>query len=93
MASRRDLKKDINYLATEILSQGYMKLALMETVKEEDLQPIMAEAIEMRNEYVSRANHPNGRHNKKVTKDYFQALRKGLMEKAVELLNKIQALN
>ncbi len=93
MASRRELKKDINYLAAEILSQAYMKLALMENVSEEKIQPVMVEAIEMRNEFVSRANHPDGKKNKKIVKSYYQALRKNLMNKTVELLDKIQAIN
>ncbi|MCW3786025.1 hypothetical protein [Plebeiibacterium sediminum] len=92
MANRRELKKDINYLAAEILNQAYMKLALMENVSENDIQPIMVEAIEMRNEFVARTNHPDGKDNKKIVKAYYQTLRKNLMAKTVELLDRIQAL-
>lgn len=92
MANVKDLKKDINYLAAEILSQAYLKMALMENVKEDDLQPILVGAIEMRNELIARVNHPNGKENEKITKSYFQNLRKSLMDKSVELLDKIQAL-
>ncbi len=93
MANRKELKKDINYLASEILSQAYMKFALMENVNEEQIQPIMVEALEMRNEYVARANHPDGKDNKKIVKTYYQTLRKNLMAKTVELLDKLEAIN
>jgi len=93
MANRKELKKDINYLASEIISQAYMKFALMEKVNEDQLKPIMVEAIEMRNEFISRANHPDGKDNKKIVKSYYQALRKNLMTKTVELLDKLQAVN
>jgi len=92
MANVRELKKDINFLAAEILSQGYLKIALMDSVKEEDVQPIMVEAIEMRNEFIARTNNPNGVHNKKLIKEYYTNLRVKLMEKATELLDKLQAL-
>ncbi len=93
MANRKELKKDINYLASEILSQAYMKFALIESVKEEQIQPIMVEAIEMRNEFVSRTNHPDGKDNKKIVKAYYQTLRKNLMAKTIELLNKLETIN
>ncbi len=92
MASIKDLKKDINYLAAEILAQGYLKLALVKEVKEEDLEPILRSAIEMRNEFIARTNHPDGKENRKIVKTYYQSIRKGLMEKSVELLDKIQSL-
>ncbi len=92
MASIKDLKKDINYLAAEILAQGYLKLALVKEVKEEDLEPVLRSAIEMRNELIARTNHPDGKENRKIVKAYYQSIRKGLMEKSVELLDKIQSL-
>jgi len=93
MANRRELKKDINYLASEVVTQGYMKLALIDTIKEADLSPILVEAVEMRNEFVARANHPDGKDNKKIVKKYYNKLREDLMAKSLELLKKIQELN
>ena len=53
----------------------------------------MVAAIEMRNEFVARTNNPNGKHNKKLIKEYYSNLRAKLMEKATELLDRLQALN
>ena len=92
MANIRELKKDINYLASEIITQGYMKLALIENIKEEELTPILVEAIEMRNEFIARVNHPDGKDNKKIVKKFYQKLREDVMNKSLELLDKIQAL-
>ncbi|WP_075591633.1 hypothetical protein [Labilibacter marinus] len=92
MANLRELKKDINYLASEIVTQGYLKLALMETVKEEALTPILVEAVEMRNEFIARANHPDGKNNRKLVKAYYKKLRADLMAKSLELLEKLQSL-
>ncbi|TLX74902.1 hypothetical protein E9993_10895 [Labilibacter sediminis] len=92
MANLRELKKDINYLASEIVTQGYLKLTLMENIKEEELSPVLVEAVSMRNEFIARANHPDGKDNPKLVKAFYQKLRKDLMDKSVELLDKIQAL-
>lgn len=92
MANLRELKKDINYLASEIVTQGYLKLTLIETVKEEELSPVLVEAIAMRNELIARANHPDGKNNKKLVKKFYQKLRKDLMDHSVSVLDKIQAL-
>ena len=92
MANLRELKKDINYLASEIVTQGYMKLALVENINEEELTPILVEAVEMRNEFIARINHPDGKDNKKIVKKYYQKIREDIMNKSLELLDKIQKL-
>ncbi|GAF01440.1 hypothetical protein [Saccharicrinis fermentans] len=92
MANIRELKKDINYLASEIVTQGYLKLTLMNTVKEEDITPILTEAIRMRNEFIARTNHPDGKNNRKLVKKYYNKLRTDLMSKSLELLDQIQAV-
>ncbi len=92
MANLRDLKKDINYLASEIVTQGYMKLSLMEEIKEENMVPVLSEAIEMRNEFIARANHPDGKDNKKLVKSYYKKLREDLLKKTMELLEKLEAV-
>ncbi len=92
MANLRELKKDINYLASEVVTQGYMKLALVDGIKDEDLSPILVEAVEMRNEFVARANHPDGKDNKKLVKKFYNKLRSDLMAKSLELFNRIGEL-
>ena len=92
MANLRELKKDINYLASEVVTQGLMKLTLMDNVKDEDVSPILGEAVEMRNEFIDRATHPDGKDNPKLVKKYYSKLREDLMKKTTELLDKVQAL-
>ena len=59
MASLRNLKKDINFLATELLSEAYVKQIIGENVDQDALAKLMVQAVELRNELISRANHPN----------------------------------
>lgn len=92
MANLRELKKDINYLASEVVTQGLMKYTLMDNVKDEDVSPILAEAVEMRNEFIARATHPDGKDNPKLVKKYYNKLREDLMRKTTELLDKVKEL-
>ncbi len=93
MATVRELKKDINFLTSEILSQCFVKVSLLENLKEEDVQPIMVETLKMRHELISKVNHRSGRHSKQLIKNYFADVRRNLLEQTTELLNKIEAVN
>jgi hypothetical protein len=81
MASVRELKKDINFLASELVTEAYVKQLLKEDADNEKIAQVMVDAIEFRNELVKRANHPDGKDNPKLVKAYYQKLRKDMMER------------
>lgn len=85
MASVRELKKDINFLASELVTEAYVKQLLKEDVDNDKIAQVMVSAIEFRNELVKRANHPDGKDNRKLVKAYYQKLRKEMMEKFMEI--------
>ncbi len=93
MANVRELKKDINFLTSEILSQCFVKISLLENLKEEDVKPIMVDTLKMRHELISKVNHRSGRHSKELIRHYFADIRKTLLEQSTELLDKIEAVN
>ncbi|MDB4335021.1 hypothetical protein OAA06_01540 [bacterium] len=92
MASIKGLKKDINYLASEILTHGYLKQMMHEGIDEKALSAILVDAIKMRNDLVARINHPDGKENPKIVKTYFLEVRKQLMETTDALFSKINEL-
>lgn len=91
MASRRELKKDINFLTTEIVSECYIKHLLSET-HEKEISVLIAETLANGDEFLSRVNHPDGKLNPKMAKKYYTHLRKDLMEKSSETLDKLNKL-
>ena len=58
MASLRCIKKDINYLVNEVVSDCYTALYFKDQSKREDIIAIMEEAVDFRNQMIDRANHP-----------------------------------
>ncbi len=85
MASVRELKKDINFLASELITEAYVKQLLNESADDDKIAGVVVKAIEFRNNLVARANHPDGKDNPKMVKAFYRELRKDMMEKFLEI--------
>ena len=89
MASVRNLKKDINYVLSDIIEECYMWQMLQEDDKKVDkAEKVIDEAIDTFDALIEKV------HAKDVTnkKAHFNAISKELEEKANGLLAKIQKL-
>jgi hypothetical protein len=65
---------------------------LFDEIKEDDFKKVVSDAIELRNELIVKANHPNGKDNPRKTKVYFQNVRKEMKQKFSELINAVNNL-
>ncbi|MBS2213829.1 hypothetical protein KEM09_20645 [Carboxylicivirga mesophila] len=92
MASVRELKKDINFLASELITEAYVKQLVKEDVNNDKIAEVMVKAIEFRNELVAKANHPDAKNNAKKVKAYYQNLRKSMMEQFLSISEETNAL-
>lgn len=92
MASIRDLKKDINYLASEIVTEAYVRKMLFDGVSEDDFKKVVTDAIEFRNDLIEKINHPNGKDNPKKVKSFFKDIKKEMDQKFSELVNAVNNL-
>lgn len=81
MASIKDLKKDIDYLFFELISDCFMFTSLNDGEKRDKAQNLIEEAVSMRTEFIDRVNNPDGKDNPAIIKAYYSALRKDLFEK------------
>lgn len=91
MASVRRLKKDIDYLVSEVVADCYT-FTYFHPAKEAQAIDIINEAITLRQDLISRANTPDGKDNKKIVKAYYKAIWKELLEKVDGMFNKISEL-
>jgi len=92
MASIRELKKDINFLASTVVSECYFKQLLHAKGNEDKTIKVLTSAVDFRNEYVNRANHPDGKENPKLVKAYFSSLRKEMVERFSGLIDDLAAI-
>ena len=93
MAKLRNLKKDINYLSYDIISECFTYNYFFPEKNDDKIKGIINETVKMRNEFISRVNHVDGKDNKKLTKQYFKKLHGDLFNKAENLVGQINNLN
>ncbi|MDK2842409.1 MAG: hypothetical protein PWQ17_1915 [Anaerophaga sp.] len=92
MASIRDLKKDINDLTSEIVTEAYVRKMLFDEIKEDDFKKVVTDAIDFRNSLIEKINHPDGKNDPQKVKKYFQGIRKEMHQKFSELMDAVNQL-
>ena len=75
MASIRRIKRDIDFLANEVISDCYMALYFNDGAKREQIVAVIEEAVEFRNELFVRANHPADKKNKSLVRKHYAWMR------------------
>jgi hypothetical protein len=79
MASVRELKKDIDYLIFEVISDCFVYSNIHPENKTDELTALISEAVEFRNDLIARVNNPDGKDNPKIVKAYFKTVAKDLL--------------
>ena len=92
MASVRELKKDIDYLIYEVLSDCFVFSNLHPDNKSEELSAIISDAVELRNDLIARVNNPDGKDNPKIVKSYYKLVGKDLLSGADKLFSRLSEL-
>jgi hypothetical protein len=94
MASVRELKKDIDYLIFEVISDCFVYSNIHPDNKTDELSALISEAVEFRNDLIARVNNPDGKDNPKIIKAYYKTVAKDLftgVDKFFERLSVISA--
>ena len=89
MASIRILKKDINYLASELVGQAFFNKYYMKLIDDKLFSEICADTIEFRDSFLAKANHADGKDNPKIVKNYYSDLRKDLVKQFGDIAKKL----
>lgn len=79
MSSLRMLKKDIDYLVDEVVTDAYLSL-YFHPERKDDIIKIMQEAVELRNALYERANNPVEKNNKSLVRKHYAQLRRDMFE-------------
>ncbi|MHC1731588.1 MAG: hypothetical protein AB9888_06145 [Bacteroidales bacterium] len=93
MASIKSLKKDIDFLFFEVISDCFMFTSLHDGPKRAEVQDLIEEAVSARNEFIDRANHPDGKDNPAIVRTYYASLRKELFEKVDGYFERLSAIS
>jgi hypothetical protein len=93
MASIRELKKDIDYLTFEVISDCFVYSGVHPDNQSDELSAIISDAVSFRNDLIARVNNPDGKDNPKIVKAYYKAVAKDLMVGVDELFNRLSSLS
>ncbi|MFA8436653.1 MAG: hypothetical protein ACEPOZ_19255 [Marinifilaceae bacterium] len=91
MASRRRLKKDIDYLCFEVIADCY-NYNYLHPEKKDQVMEIIHETIAFRNDLIARVNHPDGKDNPKLVKAHYKKVFNDLIEKIDSSFSKLSNL-
>ncbi|MBK7713514.1 MAG: hypothetical protein IPN67_08860 [Bacteroidales bacterium] len=92
MASVRELKKDIDYLIYEVISDCFVFSELHPEIKSDELSALISEAVDFRNDLIARVNNPDGKDNPKIVKAYYKTLQKDLLTGVDKLFTRLSDL-
>jgi hypothetical protein len=92
MASLRDLKKDIDYLIFEVISDCFAYSNLHPENITDELTALIADAVAFRNDLIARVNNPDGKNNPKIVKAYYKAVSKDLLVGVDKLFERLSGL-
>ncbi|MDR0724877.1 MAG: hypothetical protein LBF59_02570 [Prevotellaceae bacterium] len=92
MASIRNLKKDIVYLVSEVISDSQLFILLNPKQNDNKAYSVIEDAVDMYNLMIQRANHPDGKDNPKLVKQHYRTLRADLLSQTHNLFERISKL-
>lgn len=82
MASVKRLKKDVDYVISEIISDCYTCLIINNDIDQNGVLTIVEEAVNLRNSLFDRINNPAEKHNKSLVKKHYYLIRENMFEAA-----------
>ena len=93
MPSIRKLKKNIDYLIFEVISDSFTFGTLHPDSKEEEVSGIIADAVMLRNDLIRRVNNPEKTDDPKSLRSHFQSVEKDLFIGTDKLCGRLSALH
>ncbi len=92
MASKKNLKKDINYLVDEVIGTCLMRQNLKNDKIQDDLDGVIKDMLEFREEMVKKVNNPKPAEGEKNLKSYYRSLYSELLTKVNGVFDKLNTM-
>lgn len=91
MASKRSIKKDIDYLVQEIIGDAYLTLHFHPAQKDEVIA-LIGKTVDTRNALIGRANNPAEPKNARLVRKHYAILRREMMEQVDGLFSELSSI-
>jgi hypothetical protein len=93
MASVRELKKDIDYLVFEVISDCLLYSDVNPAENDDAVTTIIQDAVSFRNDLIARVNNPDGKDNTKIVKAFYKSVEKDLLTGVDKLFDRLSAVS
>lgn len=93
MAKRRILKKEIGYVAGELFTEALICKLYIPGVDQEKSDILMTRILDMQDNFIVRAGHPDGKDNSGLVKAYYRKLRADLQAEVDAIAGEIEELS
>ena len=93
MASVKNLKRDIDNLIFEVISDCFIYTGLHPDNKAEDVSEIVTDAVVLRNDLMYRANNPGDKDNSKNVRKHYQAIKTDLLAGVDKLCDRLSLVS
>ena len=91
MASRKDLKKEIDLLMTLVLNDCFYVLEYNAKVDSDSVMKIVGDVIQKHRELRERVNHPDDKDHPKLIKKHYKQIVSEMLKFADESFEKLSA--
>jgi hypothetical protein len=92
MASIRNIKKDIDYLVSEVISDCYTYLYLHGEKNKEKVVNIIEDVVNKRNDFMQRVNNPDKKLDPKQVRKHYKEIYSDLLKNVDESFTKLSNL-
>lgn len=80
MASIRNLKKDLNYLSYELLTETFAYKHFHSDMEEAKFDGAIKDIVKLRNELLAQINHPGPFESPSEQKQHFRKIHEGMLK-------------
>ncbi|NDP21673.1 MAG: hypothetical protein GZ091_11425 [Paludibacter sp.] len=74
MASRKKLKKTIQFVSSELIADIYLRCLMSKDIDFQNVEDLSVDIMKTSKEFILRINRPDGKDNPKRVKVYFKKL-------------------
>jgi hypothetical protein len=92
MASRRKLKKTIQFVSSELVTDVYFRCLMSKNIEESKVDKIVIDITETSREFILRVNRPTGKNNPVLVKSYYRSLYSSWQTAMEKILKDIASL-
>ncbi|NVO11132.1 MAG: hypothetical protein HXX16_14310 [Bacteroidales bacterium] len=93
MANKREIKKDVDYLVGEVISDCYTYLMIHGEKNRDNVIGIIGSIVEKRNNFISRVNNPDKSFDSKQIKSHYKAINADLLAAVDDSFSKLSNLS